>query len=92
MRKKNAPATSGNESKNITRNFTKQAFVLELLRSRSLNRFEAEQYGDHCLPSTISSLRAAGHCIHDEWENIHNRFGGYTRVKRYVLIQGGMNG
>lgn len=40
---------------------TKIMTVYETLQKRSLNRFEAERIGDHCLHSTISELRKAGH-------------------------------
>jgi len=65
----------------------KQDAILEVLAYRSLNTFEAREFGDTCLHSTISTLRALGHVIYDEWEQIRNRFGGFTRVKRYKLIK-----
>lgn len=87
MSKKNAPATNGNESTNTNRHSTKKAVILAVLKTRSLNRFEAERHGDHCLHSTISCLRAEGHIFHDEWEIVPTRFGRETRVKRYRWIQ-----
>lgn len=37
---------------------TKQATILKLfLSGKSLNRFEAEHYHDHCLNSTVSTLQ-----------------------------------
>lgn len=78
----------GNEGRPATCQVTKKDAILAVLRIRSLNRFEAEQHGDHCLHSTISELRNDGHRFHDEWELVPNRFGGETRVKRYYLVRG----
>jgi len=64
---------------------TKRLRILEVLSTRSLNRFEAERYGDHCLNSTIAALRAGGIEIHDTWECVTTRFRP-TRVKRYFLM------
>lgn len=66
---------------------TKISMVLETLRKRSLNRFEAERIGDHCLHSTIAELRKAGHNIYSQWEVVETRFKP-TRVKRYFLLRG----
>lgn len=67
--------------------YTKENTVLGLLRTGcSLNRFEAEELGDHCLNSTISCLRAKGHLFSDEWEIVPTRFGTDVRVKRYRYI------
>lgn len=70
---------------------TKKAAILEELHRRSLNRFEAEHMGDHCLPSTISELRKEGHVIHAADEQVMTRFGRHVRVKRYYLVRG-LNG
>lgn len=86
MYKKNAPATN-NGSTQDKGNYSKQSRILAVLRQRSLNRFEAEHFGDHCLHSTISSLRKQGYIFFDEWEEVPNRFGTTTRVKRYRLIK-----
>jgi len=52
----------------------------------SLNRFEAERYGDHCLNSTIAELKNRQQlAILSEWETVPNRFGDPVRVKRYWL-------
>lgn len=66
---------------------TKIMMILETLEKRSLNRFEAERIGDHCLNSTVSGLRKAGHKIYDQWEVVETRFKP-TRVKRYFLLRG----
>ena len=84
---KNARTTESSTSAKRPTKYTKEARILALLSERSLNRFEAELYGDHCLNSTISKLRAKGHIISSEWEEVPNRFGGLTRVKRYHLIK-----
>jgi len=63
---------------------TKLGRILAILRSgRTLNRFEAEALGDHCLNSTVAVLRADGNLIHDHWERVPTRFGKKARVKRY---------
>lgn len=71
------------------RKITKIARIAGILRSGvSLNLFDGERVGDHCLNSTISVLRAEGMNIVDEWEEVPNRFGGMTRVKRYRYVGG----
>lgn len=87
MSKKNAPATNGNESTNTNRHSTKLAMIAAILRTESLNTFEAIRIGDTCLHSTVSSLRRRGYTIHSEWEEVRNRFGGTTRVKRYRILR-----
>lgn len=64
---------------------TKKQAILEALRIRSLNRFEAERLGDHCLNTTISELRKDGHNILSHLEQVETRFGRKTRCKRYYL-------
>ena len=55
-----------------------------ILLAQSLNRFQAEEEGDHCLPSTISSLaKQHGLELPRRWVNVPNRFGGETSVKEY---------
>lgn len=67
--------------------FSKQSRILaNLLSGGSLNRFEAELLGDHCLPSTISALASRyGVLFQNEPEHVPNRFGGVTRVVRHSL-------
>jgi hypothetical protein len=92
---KESTASQNNQSAQFTLPFwpqstpkkTKQGTILAVLGTRTLNRFEAEPYGDHCLHSTISSLRAQGHIITDEWESVQTRFGATARVKRYRLVR-----
>lgn len=64
---------------------TKIARILEELKRRSLNRFDAEPIGDHCLHTTVARLRAQGMLIVDEWEQVPTRF-GTSRVKRYRYV------
>ena len=63
---------------------TNEEEVLRALYVGSLNRFEAERIGDHCLNSTIAQLRGKGVQLVDEWEKVPSRGSrGFTRVKRY---------
>lgn len=63
---------------------TKEEEVLRALYVGSLNRFEAERIGDHCLNSTIAQLRGKGVQLVDEWEKVPSRGRrGYTLCKRY---------
>lgn len=64
---------------------TKEKKILNLLQAGSLNRFEAEKYGDHCLHSTVSILKKKGHNIQSHWEKVPTRFGYETSVKRYYV-------
>ncbi|WP_457788337.1 hypothetical protein [Pseudomonas sp. PL-6] len=66
---------------------TKLTRVLEYFASGgSLNRFEAERLGDHCLNSTIAVLSGqyALNFIRQR-EKVPNRFGTDTPVIRYRL-------
>lgn len=61
--------------------------ILAALKSgKSLNRFDAEAMGDHCLHSTIARLCSRGHKIIGEWERVPTRFGTQVRVKRYRAV------
>ena len=53
----------------------------------SLNRFDSERYGDHCLHSTVSSLRNDyGILFDDQFEEVPALGGtAVARVKRYWL-------
>lgn len=67
-----------------TQAHTKKAIVLGALLRGSLNRFEAERLGDHCLHSTVAELaNRDGIAILSEWERVPTRFGREVRVKRY---------
>jgi hypothetical protein len=66
---------------------TKESTILAIMRAgNSLNRFEAERIGDHCLHSTIATLRGKGYLFRDEWEWVPTRFGKEVHVKRYWYI------
>ncbi|MCA3040542.1 MAG: hypothetical protein ING71_02335 [Rhodocyclaceae bacterium] len=48
------------------------------------HRFDAERWGDHAIPSTVSSLqRDYGLKINREWRKVPTRFGTYCLVKAY---------
>lgn len=67
---------------------TKHDRILSLfIAGASLNRFDAERYGDHCLNSSIAVFRREGHAFHQEWENVPTRFGKTARVLRYRLLK-----
>ena len=91
--KNNAPAgteAANTKTQNISRqnHTTKQSRVLFALGlSQGLNRFQAENIGDHCLNSTISTLRKKGYSIISRPEKVPSRFTdkGVT-VSRYWLL------
>ncbi|MCY0389131.1 hypothetical protein OVY01_18455 [Robbsia sp. Bb-Pol-6] len=65
---------------------TKRNRILGLFQAgASLNRFEAERFGDHCLNSTLADLRRDGYSFNQQWENVPTRFGRTARVLRYRL-------
>jgi hypothetical protein len=67
-------AVEGAASGNSRPDDTKIAKMAALFRSGiSLNRFEAERFGDHCLNSTVSVLRADGLTLHGQWEYVPMR-------------------
>lgn len=59
--------------------------ILRALLNGSLNRFNAEKHGDHCLPSTIADIqREKLISIAWSWEDVPALGGSATaRVKRY---------
>ncbi len=64
----------------------KWARILKVfLTGRSLNRFEAEPLGDHCLHSTVSRIESMGVTIARHEETVRGYRGCETRVKRYYL-------
>lgn len=88
--KKTAPQyqqSSPSQGQSNTNTVSKIARILTLLLSgMSLNRFEAERYGDHCLPSTISELcNCHSLIIVRHSERVPNRWGKPCLVKRYRL-------
>lgn len=62
---------------------TKARTIAEALISGSLNRFEAERIGDHCLNTTVAELRAKGFPCVAVWEEVPTRFARTVRVKRW---------
>ena len=65
---------------------TKEHDVLLALLAGSLNRFEAERIGDHCLNTTVSILRQKGVGITGVFEVVPSRGDrGQTNVKRYTV-------
>ena len=82
-----APDQENAPSKYNLQEHTKEQSILKVLRAgRSLNRFEAEPLGDHCLHSTIATLRGKGYLFFDEWERVPTRFNREVRVKRYRYV------
>ncbi len=82
-----APDQENAPSKYTSQQHTKELSILKVLRAgRSLNRFEAEPLGDHCLQSTIATLRGKGYLFYDEWERVKTRFNKEARVKRYRYV------
>ncbi len=79
-----APDQENAPSKPLQLKSTKKSTILAILCSgKSLNRFEAERFGDHCLHSTVAALRADGYLFFDAWERVPTRFGAEALVKRY---------
>lgn len=83
VNKKKPPVSDGTKGakKNI---LTKHNTIMRILYQRPLHRFQAEVEGDHCLPSTISSLKKQhGLEFPRRWVKVPNRFGGETSVMEY---------
>ncbi len=80
---KNAPETEAQGKKRHAANNTKLRRILGHLLHGSLNRFEAEPLGDHCLHTTVSSIQKRGVPIARHFEEVPTRFGTTTRVCRY---------
>ena len=83
-----APFPENAPSKVQHQQLNKETTILAIMiEGRSLNRFDAEPLGDHCLHSTIATLRSKGYLFHDEWESVPTRFGKTVRVKRYSYLR-----
>lgn len=83
-----APFPENAPSKVQRTQHTKESTILAIMSGgRSLNRFDAEPLGDHCLHSTIATLRGKGYLFHDQWEDVPTRFGKTVRVKRYSYLR-----
>ena len=64
---------------------SKNNTIMNALVEKPLTRFQAEQLGDHCLPSTISGLSSQhGLEFPRRWVKVPNRFGGETLCKQYT--------
>jgi len=59
--------------------------ILTTLLSRSLNRFEAERHGCHCLNSTVSKIEHKGVTILREPERVPGFAGTVAHVMRYSI-------
>lgn len=82
-------ARTANQSTNALKVITKLNSVIEALKQpRGLNRFEAEQIGDHCLNSTVAIVRDMyGDRLIQQWERVPSRFNpDGVRVYRYWLL------
>ena len=79
------PSGSGKQQRVNQKIGTKKFNIIQhFLEGLSLNRFEDDALGDHCLYSTVSDLvYKLGLEIPRKWEVVPNRFGSTTRVKRY---------
>lgn len=84
---KNGPSHTHSSNGSTPQKPGKELRMLALFAAgHSLNRFQAEQYGDHCLPTTISDLQKRyGIEFKRQQENVPTRFGRPTRVSRYWL-------
>ena len=82
---KKTPGSPKSQGLSYLKEGTKYSNIIDVFQSgKSLNRFEAEELGDHCLHSTVSTLvNKLGFEISRKWEAVPNRFDGTTRVKRY---------
>ncbi|WP_054905021.1 hypothetical protein [Pseudomonas sp. NBRC 111144] len=90
MTKATIPAESLSQSHGdmaISKPPSKIARVLAyMLHDGSLQRFEAERLGDHCLHSTISSLaNGYGLKFQRQLERVPNHWGEPCTVTRYAL-------
>jgi len=79
------PSGSGKSQRAYPIQGTKEFTIIQhLLKGASLNRFEAEHLGDHCLHTTVSVIaRKYELDIPRKLEKVPNRFGGLTSVMRY---------
>lgn len=90
--KKNAPEQSRGSQKYkyaaemVNREAKIRKIITFFANGGSLNRFEAELIGDHCLNSTISTIKHSYRLkVSWQWERVPTRFATETRVKRYSL-------
>ena len=82
---KKKPSGSGKQLRAKKNILSKNNTIMIALVEAPLTRFDAEQLGDHCLPSTISALsNQHGLELPRRWVKIPNRFGGETLCKEYT--------
>lgn len=77
--------TTAFDSLNDTPRPVKLKRVLEAPLTRSLNRFQAERIGDHCINSTVAKLEQKGITILREPENVPGFAGTVAHVMRYSI-------
>ncbi|WP_305073884.1 hypothetical protein [Propionivibrio sp.] len=86
------PGEVGTAKETKPKRITKLDRIINILRTRpeGLNRFEAEQFGDHCLNSTIAVIRDLyGDKLIQRWETVPSRFTQHgVRVLRFWLTGG----
>jgi hypothetical protein len=78
---------SANSKQEIIGKPTNYKIILShLAQGKSLNKFEAERLGDHCLNTTISNIFIKYQITAQRKnEKVKTRFGSYATVKRYWL-------
>jgi len=81
------PSSPTRLTKDYPNKDTKYYKIVEhFMSGNSLNRFEAEKLGDHCLNSTVFSLcKDYGLEIPRHSERVPNSFGGTSKVTRYYF-------
>ena len=82
---KKTPGSPKSQGLSYLKEGTKYSNIIDVFQSgESLNRFEAERYGDHCLNTTVSTISIQLDLkIPRKMEQVPNRFGGTTNVMRY---------
>ena len=82
---KKTPGSPKSQGWSYLKEGTKYSNIIDVfMAGNSLNRFEAESFGDHCLNTTISTLSSQLDLeISRKMEKVPNRFGGTTNVMRY---------
>ena len=85
-----ADAAGGVERQTITANLARRETKLKrilavLARGISLNRFEAEPLGDHCLHTTVAKIESYGITVARREERVRGYMGHATRCRRYWL-------
>jgi len=83
------PSGSPKTQRDYPKQGSKEFNIIQyLLSGKSLHRFKAETIGDHCLPSTISSISSKYNLeIPRKMIQVHNRFGSTTNVMCYWVSE-----